>query len=211
MWLPELIGYFAPYVAPILLFLALCVVVRLFWPCHEQAIREQAIRWIGGGFQLAGVITIVLKLQAAHRQFPQHRLKRILERRPQFRIRNVVVNLTGTSISMATGRAEVRRAPGAPPTVEQRLAMLEDSYAKLAGEVGDLGKEMRRKMDELANKLNAEATGREAADKRIEERLKETAVGGIHLDVWGVSFVMLGIAAGTASSEIAAWIRAACR
>ena len=89
--------------------------------------------------------------------------------------------------------------------------MLEDSYTKLAGGVGDLGKEMRREMDELSNKLNAEAAGREAADKRVEERLKETAVGGIHLDVWGVSFVMLGIAGGTASSEIAAWIGAACR
>ena len=90
--------------------------------------------------------------------------------------------------------------------------MLEDSYTKLAGAVGDLGKEMKRKTDELSNKLNAEATGSEAADKRIEERLKETAVGSFHLDVWGVMFVMVGIFAGTASPEIAtqlgtAWCR----
>jgi hypothetical protein len=50
------------------------------------------------------------------------------------------------------------------------------------------------------------------ADKEIKEQLRETAVGSIHLDVWGVLFVMLGIIAGTASPEIAALVRAAwCR
>src|SRR5271166_4352421 len=130
-WLPELIGYFAPYVAPILLFLILCFVVRLFWPCHaEQAIREQAIRWIAGGFQLVGVITIVLKLHAARQQFPQHTLKRILERRPRFRQQNIVISAAGASISIASGSMRGRVAPGPQATLDQRVAMLEDSYTK---------------------------------------------------------------------------------
>ncbi|HKN22613.1 MAG TPA: hypothetical protein VJX73_14410 [Terracidiphilus sp.] len=68
---------------------------------------------------------------------------------------------------------------------------------------------MKRRSDELTGKLHAEATARDAADKRIEDRLKEMAVGSFHLDVWGVLFVMLGIVAGTLSQEIAAALGAA--
>jgi hypothetical protein len=208
-WIPELIGFFAPYVAPVLLFFLLCVVVRLFWPCHaQQAIREQAVRWIGGGFQLVGVITIVLKLRGAQRQFPQHTLKRILERRPRFRQQNVVVSAAGTSMSMASGSMRARVVAGPLATLAQRVAILEDSHTKLFDEVGSLGNEVNRRSDELSGKLNAEAGAREVADKEIKEQLKETAIGSFHLDVWGVLFVMLGIVAGTASQEIAGWIGA---
>ena len=204
-WIPELVGFCAPYVAPVLLFFLLCVGVRLFWPCHaQQAIREQAVRWIGGGFQLVGVITIVLKLRGAQRQFPQHTLKRILERRPRFRQQNVVVSAAGTSISMASGSMRGRAVAGSQATLEQRVAILEDSHTKLFDEVGSLGNEVKRRSNELTGKLRAEATAREAADKEIKEQLKETAVGSTHLDVWGVGCVMLGIIAGTTSQEIAA-------
>jgi hypothetical protein len=71
---------------------------------------------------------------------------------------------------------------------------------------------VKRRSDELTGKLHAEATAREAADKKIEEQLQETAIGSLHLDVWGVLFVMLGIIAGTASPEIAVLVGAAwCR
>ncbi|HWY80808.1 MAG TPA: hypothetical protein VNY10_02510 [Roseiarcus sp.] len=201
-WIPELIGFFAPYVAPVLIVLLLCVVVRMFWPCHAQ----QAIRWIGGGFQLVGVITIVLKLHAAQQQFSQHTLKRILERRPRFWQQNTVISAAGTSISTASGSVRGRAVAGSQATLEQRVAILEDSHTKLFDEVGSLGNEVKRRSDELASKLHDEATAREAADKGIKEQLKETAVGSIHLDVWGVVFVVSGIVAGTASPEIAAWV-----
>ena len=160
----------------------------------------------GGGFQLVGVITIVLKLRGAQRQFPQHTLKRILERRPRFRQQNVVVSAAGTSMSMASGSMRGRVVAGPQATLAQRVAILEDSQTKLFDEVGSLGNEVKRRSDELSGKLNAEAGAREVADKGIREQLKETAIGSFHLDVWGVLFVMLGIVAGTASQEIAGWI-----
>ena len=115
--IPELIGLCAPYGAPILVFLALCVVVYMFWPCHA----EQAVRWIGGGFQFVGVIMIVLKLQAAQQQFPRHTLKRILERRPRFWQQNTVISAAGTSISTASGSVRGRAVAGSQATLEQRV------------------------------------------------------------------------------------------
>jgi len=206
-WLPELIGYFAPILVALVICVTVPVLVRLIWPCQaQQAIREQAMRWIGGLFQLGGVITIALKLHAAQRQFPQQTLKRILDRRPRFRIKNTVIAVGAASMGMATMSARGRVSPGPQATLEQRLAMLEDSYTKLFDEVGSLGNEVKRRSDELTDQLHTEAAAREAADKEIKEQLKETAVGSIHLDMWGVLFVMLGIIAGTASPEIAGWI-----
>ena len=92
---------------------------------------------------------------------------------------------------------------GSQATLEQRVAILEDSHTELLDEVGSLGNEVKRRSDELTSKLHAEATAREAADKEIKEQLKETAVGSTHLDVWGV--VMSGIVVGTASPRMAAW------
>jgi hypothetical protein len=53
-------------------------------------------------------------------------------------------------------------------------------------------------------KLQAEASTREASDKRVEGQLRETAVGTLPFDLWGVLFFVLGTIAGTASPEIAA-------
>ena len=87
--------------------------------------------------------------------------------------------------------------------------LLNPFHGKLLDEVGGLEIEIRRRGDELSNKLHAEAAAREVADKRIEEQLKEAAVGSLHLDVWGVLFFILGVIAGTASPEIAAVFGAA--
>jgi hypothetical protein len=152
---------------------------------------------------------IVLKLHAAQQQqFPRHTLKRILERRPRFWQQNTVISVAGTGISMASGSMRGRAVAVSQATLEQRVAILEDSQTKLFDEVGSLGNEVKRRSDELTGKLRAEATAREAADKEIKEQLKETAVGSTHLDVWGVGCVMLGIIAGTTSPEIAAVFRA---
>ena len=109
-------------------------------------------------------------------------------------------------------RPRVRVNPGPQATLEQRVAMLQDNYTNLFDEVGRLDDELRRRTDELSSKLHAETAAREATDKRLEEQLKETAVGSLHLDLWGVLFFISGIIAGTASPEIAALLgTASCK
>jgi hypothetical protein len=46
--------------------LVVCVVVALVWPCPV----ERLVRLIGMILQLLGLVTIVLRLWAARRQFP---------------------------------------------------------------------------------------------------------------------------------------------
>jgi hypothetical protein len=149
-----------------------------------------------------------LVLRTAQQQFPQDKLKRILERWPRFWQQNITLSAAGSSITMGSGSMQGRVVAGSQPTLEQRVAILEESHTKLFDQVGSLGNEVKRQSDELTGKLRAEATAREAADKEIKEQLKETAVGSAHWDVLGVVCVMLGIIAGTFSPEIAAVILA---
>ena len=205
-WLWEINRLWLPALAVLVISVLVVKVVPAIWPCHV----ERAVRFIGGLLQLGGVITIVLKLRGARRQFPGQTLALWWQRRPRFRQPKTVVMAAGAaSMGMATMSARGRVSPGPQATLEQRLAMLEDGYTKLFDEVGSLGNEVKRRSDELSSKLHAEATAREAADKKIEEQLKETAVGSFHLDVWGVEFFLLGIIVGTLSQEIAAAFGAA--
>ena len=193
-----------PFWGPFIVAVVICLLVAVVSRCPV----EREVRLMGMFLQLLGVVTIVMRLRAAQRQFPGQELKGWWVRRPQFRVRSTVVSVAGTVMSMTTVRAEARVSLGPQATLEQRLAMLEESHTKLADKVGDLGKEVKRQADDLSSKLTAETASREAGDKRIEEQVREAAVGSLHLDVWGVLFFLFGIIAGTASQEIAAWIGA---
>ena len=81
-----------------------------------------------GVLQLAGIITIVLKLRGAQKQFPGQMWALWWQRRPLFRVQNTVISPAGAALGMTTGRARVRVTPGPQATLEQRLGMLEDSY-----------------------------------------------------------------------------------
>jgi len=204
-WIWEVNRFWAPF----LVALVICASVAVIWRCPV----EREVRLTGMVLQLLGLITIVLRLRAAQQQFPEQMLKHWWQRRPRFKAQNTVIIaalMANDSADTASFRARV--TPGPQATLEQRLAMLEDSYTKLFDEVGGFGYEVKRRTDELSGKLQDELTAREAADKRIDEQLREEAVGSLHLDLWGVLFFILGIIAGTASPEIAAWIGAGlCR
>jgi hypothetical protein len=199
-WLWEGKRFWLPVLAPVLVW-ALVVAVT---PCVERQVRLTGML-----LQLLGVITIAMRLRATQRQFPGQTLARWFQRRPRFRVQNTITGAAGASLGMATASARGRVSPGPQATLEQRVAMLEDSYTRLFDEVGNLGSEVRRRTDESSSNLRAETAFREAGDKRVEEQLMETAVGGLHLDFWGVLFFILGIIAGTASPEIAAALGAA--
>jgi hypothetical protein len=158
----------------------ICGLTAVVWPCPV----ERAVRLMGMFLQLLGVITIVLRLRAAQRQFPGQTLGVWLQRRPRFRHTVTSATLMAND-SADTASFRDRVGPGPQATLEQRVAILEDSYTKLFDEVGGLGKELRQRADELSNKLHDETSAREARDKMIEEQLRETAVGSLHLDAWG--------------------------
>jgi hypothetical protein len=131
--------------------LIICVVVALVWPCPV----ERLVRLIGMILQLLRLVTIVLRLWAARRQFPGQWWRRWLQRRPRLRARHIVISATGAALSFSSGRARARVTLGPQAQLEQRVAMLEENYTKLFDEVGGLDNELQRRTDRLSAKLQA--------------------------------------------------------
>ena len=81
--------------------------------------------------------------------------------------------------------------------------MLEQQYAALFDEVGTLSSELKTKTEDLSKAVAAERSAREQEDDRIRDQLKKAVAEGIPLSAIGAICFLLGIAAGTASPEIA--------
>jgi len=80
--------------------------------------------------------------------------------------------------------------------------MLERGYGNLIDEVGGLEQKLSNRADEISTTLATETAERKAADNRNEELVKEIAVGGLHIDLSGVLFFLIGTVAGGASGEL---------
>ena len=124
-WVWEVNRYWMPFIMAVVI----CVLLRVVWPCP----MEREVRVTGMVLQLLGVITIVLRLRAAQRQFPEQTLKRWWQRRPRFRTRNTVISAAGAMPSMVTGRARGRVTPGPQATLEQRLVMFRGQLYQTLG------------------------------------------------------------------------------
>jgi hypothetical protein len=206
-WVPALMNwawdgrrFWLPIFAPIILW----VLVSSFIKCCEQQVRLTGML-----LQLLGVVTVALRLRAAQRQFPWQAVTEWLKRRPRFGVTHQILSAGTVSIGVGTMRARMRVGAGPLSSLEDRIGVLEKNYANLFDEVGALDQELTQKTAELSTNLKIESTTRVESDKKLEEKLKEAVVGVLHLDLWGVLYFVLGIIAGTASSEIASFFGAA--
>jgi hypothetical protein len=190
--------FWLPVFAPIFLW----VVISSLVIC-----REQQFRLTGMFLQLLGVATVALRLRATQRQFPWQAVTQWLRLRPRLGVEYyTVISSSGISLGGAGVSARGRVGPGPQSSLEDWLAILERNYVSLFDEVGILGQELKKKTEELSTNLKIESIKREESDNKNEAQLKEAVVGAFHLDLWGVLYFVLGIVAGTASSEIASFL-----
>jgi hypothetical protein len=195
-WLFDLLGWSRRFWFP--LFLALAG--WLFWHLLPTNC-EQEIRLTGVWLQLLGVGTVALRLQAAQRQFPGQWTE-WLGRRPRLRPQRRILSATGFASGAGFFKPRVSLGPRPQSSLEERVEMLERGYGNLIDEVGGLEQKLSNRADEISTTLATETAERKAADNRNEELVKEIAVGGLHIDLSGVLFFLIGTVAGGASGEL---------
>lgn len=106
-------------------------------------------------------------------------------------------------MGMATGSGRMRLGPGVNNSLAQRVALLENQYASLFNEVGTLSGDLKTKTVELQRVIDVERGAREQEDLQIRNQLRKAVADGIPLSAVGALCFFAGIAAGTASPEIA--------
>jgi uncharacterized protein YgiM (DUF1202 family) len=78
-------------------------------------------------------------------------------------------------------------------SIEDRVARLEDDLKRLDGKLAETKQDVRNLRSEANEKMDKERSERYSDDQKISKRLETAAIGGIHLELAGVAYLVVGI------------------
>ena len=191
-----------------LLALGAPLVAAWLWP------TEFGFRSVGFLLQVLGVWIVWVGIRGTRKQFDVPgswaQTKAWMSSFP--RIRGRVILASGSAIVSLSGmsaRAHVWSGVPEGATVEQRLEAVEKNVRRVRDDLSAHQKEADdrvRAQDEVMKRERAE---REAADKEIHEKIKETETGGLKLNAAGVWWLLSGTVCSTFPVELAHMLRGA--
>jgi hypothetical protein len=97
--------------------------------------------------------------------------------------------------------------PGIPPTIEFRVDALEKNLILIQDRISQTQGEMDGEFRKIIKLLKSEVQFRQEEDAAIRARLETTATGGVHISAIGAVLLFVGVILGTASVEIAGWLK----
>lgn len=173
--------------------------------------RRLRVRYAGTILQVLELLTVADGLRRTRRQF---RLPALRARVNDWFRRLVAAFRQPTPISgkafvssggaHMTGEARVRLSVGPGASVDQRLDVLAENVNRLEQELDAKIGELRRKIGEVEESLSRESRERSAGDESTARKIEELAVGGLHLEVVGLLWLMLGVLGTSIPGETAA-------
>lgn len=127
----------------------------------------------------------------------RHVWNRLRHRKP------TVITLTPNTVRIGGGSVVVAVGRKAPETLEERVAALELLTEEQRTQLKALAAELRREVEERKGQHRDERAARAEGDKRIEDLVKDLAVGGLLLETVGLYWLVLGLAFSTWPEELA--------
>jgi len=102
----------------------------------------------------------------------------------------------------ATGELSlvVRAAPNEP--LERRVSILEQNLERLREEYHSKSQQLRQDLGEAKRNIEKESQERQATDAKLDRTIQEVAVGGLHLELIGLLWLIVGTLASTIPDEI---------
>lgn len=168
------------------------------------------VRYAGTWLQLFGLGTVALGLSQVRSSFGR---PSVLQRGAAWIKSFAAAFLTpppttvqaqaaGSSFVVGRARSILKPVPGA--TLEQRIQALESGLDRLREETDTTESELRTQIQTLKRLLSEEGRARQTEAKSIAAKLEELAVGGLYLEIVGVTWLALGVI-GTSIPEEVAW------
>lgn len=201
----ELMGWLVRARPIIAIGIALLMVplLSVVFPCPEPRIR-----WIGMGLQLAGVLLAAVGLWDTRRAFDNEpttwqAILNWLSLRPKFGPKTFHLSGEPAIYVSEGGAARFRISAGPNAPLDQRIALLENQINRLEDEVGELTSKTKDELKRLKDDIERERSERTVADDGIRKQLRSAVAAGLPLARVGAAFFFIGIAASTASPEIA--------
>jgi hypothetical protein len=183
------------------------------------SLADPVLRYCGLAFQLLGILTVVSGLRDKRRLFNRpsllENIRRWLDRRPRWGAKPQTILAAGIgSISLLGSlKVSVWRGTPADASIDARLAALEANLATLRTEQAESAKEFQEATRKTNETVDAERRARESAVTALRVQLEGLGAGGLHIEMMGVFWLVLGVVLATVPGEIAAalkWVGQAC-
>ena len=169
---------------------------------------ELAFRLVGFFLQVLGVWIVWVGIRGTREQFEVPgswaQTKAWLASFPRLRGHLVMAAGSGT-ITITGGSARASIWSGVPEgaTIEQRVEAIEKNVQRVRDDLSAHQKESDERARAHDEELKRERAEREAADKAINEKIKETETGGLKLNAAGIWWLFFGTVCSTFAGELA--------
>lgn len=170
-----------------------------------------SIRWLGISLELSGLFFVVIGLDRSRQLFGKDRLLKSFTKWLS-RVRYILVppkpiSLRANTLELGAPRvsATALLLKKRPERIEDRLALLEDEVLQLHRDLSSLLNKLDQQKVEVMQEIENEARVRASADHQINMRVEEATIGGIRIELVGLTFLLFGIVFSSGSQEVA-WV-----
>ena len=179
----------------------------------QSSFDPQVFAVTGLVLQLAGLLTVAYGLGRVRRDFGIEgdfemvwkKLRQLLGSKPPVGPDTTSGRLGGT---LPDVRGDLKGTVGA--TFEQRVAALEERAARLGDALRDVSSKLNSQAAAQQAALAEERSQREQQDQALQNTLKETATGGLHIETAGLVWLMFGIIYATVPDWLSSQLKAMC-
>lgn len=173
-----------------------------------------AVRYTGTMLQLLGLGMVAIGLGETRRLFRQPSLRAKIagwfgRLAAAFTVPQPITgqaSLLGAVRATLTGEGRLVSGvrPGAP--LEERVSVLEENLDRLRDELDARIQRLRQELATMKENIQRETQNRELNDQKITRMIEEVSIGGLHLEIVGLSWLILGVVGTSIPNEIAAWL-----
>jgi len=171
-----------------------------------------AVRYSGTVLQILGLSTVALGLRQVRRMFNRPSVSAAM----LGWLRRLAATFTGPkpislqasfgAFATMTGEARLIRGVRPGATLDERVSILEENLKLLRDELDSRLQGVRRELGTVKESIERESQERRVAGEKTARKIEEVAIGGLHLEVVGLMWLFLGVAAASIPDVIAAWL-----
>jgi hypothetical protein len=168
---------------------------------------ELRARIIGVMLQLLGLVTVAIGLRNMRKLFGRPSfaewfrdwLSRFLLnfRKPE----PIEITPAPATASSGVGQPTVRISASADSTSEERISLIERDVDLLRTSLDRLQKDFAENLRKLSGRTTQHVLTLKRVDRQLQSQLQEVAVGGLRLEVLGLSWLLIGLVLATLPQE----------
>lgn len=172
-----------------------------------------AVRYAGTTLEIFGLATVAIGLGQMRRLFDRPSLHaRIFGWFGRFAAafkspKPIFAQASVAGAGTAVGKPRVSSRAPLGTSLEKRVTLLEENLDRLQAELDTKVHEMHGELGTMRQDIQRESEARKAADEDTTRKIREVAVGGLHLEEVGLVWLLFGVLGASLPDEIAGWLR----